>query len=163
MTSEPVPDSVWRNWIHFLACGLGSGAIPFAPGTMGTIAAIPLFYILAPLPGLVYILIVVALFTVGCWLCDISARDFGVHDHSGIVWDEIVGLLIAMWGLPSAWPWVVLGFVLFRIVDIWKPFPISWLDKQIGGGIGIMVDDVLAGIYALVIGHIALWLMMSTF
>lgn len=160
--AEPVPQSVWRNWIHFLACGFGFGAIPWAPGTMGTIVAIPFFYILAPLPNTIYLMLLVILFVAGCWLCEIAARDFGVHDHSGIVWDEIVGLLLALWGLPIAWPWVLLGFILFRIFDITKPFPISWLDKQIGGGLGIMLDDVLAGLYALVIGHIALWVMWGT-
>ena len=160
---EPVPQSVWRNWIHFLACGFGFGAIPWAPGTMGTIAAIPLFYLVANLSLWSYLILVVVLFTVGCWLCDITARDFGVHDHSGIVWDEIVGLLITLWGFPIAWSWVLIGFLLFRVFDIWKPFPINKLDEQLGGGVGIMVDYVLAGLYALVLGHLMLWVMRGTF
>jgi len=84
----------------------------------------------------------------GIWLCQVTSRDLGVHDHAGIVWDEIVGYLITMIAIPATWPWVVAGFVLFRLFDIIKPWPIGWADRHVHGGLGIMLDDVLAAVYA---------------
>ncbi len=142
----------WNNhWVHFLAFGLGSGASPKAPGTFGTLAAIPLYCILAQLPLWGFIGVVLISFVAGIYLCDQTSKDMGVHDHGGIVWDEFVGYWITMIALPFHWTWIIAGFVLFRIFDILKPFPISWLDKRVGGGFGIMIDDVLAGFFALVI------------
>ena len=145
------PKTVWTNWIHFLAFGFGSGAIPWAPGTMGTIIAIPLYLLFAWMPLPIYLLIVLLAFVAGIWLCEIAARDTGVHDHPGIVWDEIVGYFITMIGSPHTLKWILLGFVLFRVFDIWKPWPIKVVDKKVKGGLGIMLDDVLAAIYALII------------
>lgn len=142
------PPSVWRNPIHFAAFGFGAGAIKIAPGTCGTLVAIPLYILLQDLPLLMYISITVALFLLGIWLCQVTTRDLGVHDHAGIVWDEIVGYLITMVAAPTGWMWVVLGFALFRLFDIWKPWPINLLDRQVKGGFGVMIDDVLAGICA---------------
>ena len=147
------PPSVWRNPIHFAAFGFGAGAIKIAPGTFGTVAAIPLYILLQDLPLLMYISITAALFLLGIWLCQITTRDLGVHDHSGIVWDEIVGYLITMAAAPSGGLWIVLGFVLFRLFDIWKPWPINLLDQHVKGGFGVMIDDVMAGVYA--------WLVMQ--
>lgn len=142
----------WNNhWVHFLAFGLGSGAAPKAPGTFGTIAAIPLFLLLAQLPLWAYIVVLVASFALGVYLCEQTSKDMGVHDHGGIVWDEFVGFWIAMTALPFHWAWILAGFLLFRLFDILKPWPISWLDKRVHGGFGIMIDDVLAGIFALVV------------
>lgn len=145
----------WSNPVHLLAFGLGSGAAPKAPGTFGTIAAIPLYLLLRDLSPLQYLLLVVVLFVLGIWLCDRTSRDLGVHDHGGIVWDEWVGLLIALWLLPPGWVWLLAGFLLFRLFDIFKPWPINWLDRRVGGGFGIMVDDLLAGLYALAILQLA--------
>ena len=119
-----VPASVWRNPIHFLAFGLGSGASPWAPGTVGTLAAIPLWYLLmmAPLP--LYLVLVAIAFVIGCWLCDRTSSDIGVHDHGGVVWDEFVGFWVTMIAIPAEPVWVVAGFVLFRLFDIIKPWPI---------------------------------------
>src|SRR5690606_36730218 len=142
------PASVFRNPVHFLAFGLGSGAAPVAPGTFGTLAAIPLYLLLDLLPLSWYLLALVLGFALGIWLCERTSRDLGVHDHGGIVWDEFVGFWLTMLAAPSGWQWIVAGFVLFRVFDIWKPFPISWLDRHVKGGLGIMVDDVVAGIYA---------------
>ena len=147
------PPSVWRNPIHFAAFGFGAGAIKVAPGTCGTLVAIPLYILLQDLPLLMYIFITAALFLLGVWLCQITTRDLGVHDHSGIVWDEIVGYLITMAAAPAGWLWLVLGFALFRLFDIWKPWPINLLDRHVKGGFGVMIDDVMAGIYA--------WLVMQ--
>lgn len=143
-----VPDSVWRKPLHFLAFGCGAGAIPVAPGTFGTLVAIPLYLLLQHLPLLAYLGVVLLMTVVGIWLCDRTAAEIGVHDHSGIVWDEIVGYLLTMIAAPPGWLAVVLGFVLFRLFDIVKPWPIRQADRRVGGGFGIMLDDVLAAIYA---------------
>jgi phosphatidylglycerophosphatase A len=96
-------------------------------------------------------------FAIGVWLCHGTARDLGLADHPGIVWDEIVGYLITMTAAPAGWTWIVLGFVLFRLFDIWKPWPISWLDRNIKGGLGIMLDDALAGTYACLVLQLIAW------
>ncbi|MBR9865912.1 MAG: phosphatidylglycerophosphatase A [Oceanospirillales bacterium] len=144
------PASVWRNPVHFLAFGLGSGASPWAPGTAGTIAAIPLFLLIQPLSLAWYASVLVITFVLGIYLCGKTSEDMGVHDHGGIVWDEFVGYWITMFAAPPGWLWIVIGFVLFRLFDIIKPWPISWADKKVAGGLGIMLDDVLAGLMALV-------------
>ena len=149
---------VLRNPRHWLAFGLGSGLARFAPGTFGTLVAIPLYLLLAHLPPLPYALAVVAAFGAGVWLCETVSRDLGVHDHGGIVWDEFVGMWITLMALPTLdWQWVAAGFVIFRIFDMWKPWPIRWFDRNIHGGMGIMVDDIVAGVISAgvlyVIGH----------
>jgi phosphatidylglycerophosphatase A len=148
MTRASAPASVFRNPIHFLAFGFGSGAAPFAPGTFGTLAAVPLYLLFAQLPMGWYLLLLIATFGIGIYLCERTANDLGVHDHGGIVWDEFVGYWITMVAAPPEWWWLVVGFVLFRFFDILKPFPISWLDKHIHGGLGIMLDDAVAGTFA---------------
>ena len=137
-----------RSPILLLAFGFGSGLSPKAPGTMGTLAAIPLWYLLAQLSQPAYILVVALCAIVGIFICGSAADRLGVHDHGGIVWDEIVGFWITMTFLPATYVYALLGFVLFRLFDILKPWPISWLDKNIGGGLGIMIDDVVAGLAA---------------
>lgn len=142
----------WHNhWVHFLAFGFGSGAAPKAPGTFGTLAAIPVFLLLAYLPLWAYLVVLVLAFALGVYLCGQASKDMGVHDHGGIVWDEFVGFWITMIALPVHWAWIIAGFVLFRFFDIIKPWPIGWLDKRVHGGLGIMIDDVIAGIFALAI------------
>ncbi len=143
------PASIWRNPIHFLAFGFGSGAAPKAPGTFGTLAAIPLWLLFADLPILSYIAVIVVTSLVGIWLCGQTSKDLGVHDHGGIVWDEFVGLWITYIALPEGWLWVLFGFLLFRLFDIWKPWPIGWADSKVSGGLGIMLDDIFAGFMAL--------------
>ena len=139
---------VWTNFNHFLAFGFGSGLSPYAPGTMGTIVAIPIYLLMASnLSEFSYMLLTLIFLFYGIWACQKVSNDLKVHDFSGIVWDEIVGYLIAMAFLPMAWDFVILGFILFRFFDIVKPWPIKWLDKQVDGGLGIMIDDVLAGIF----------------
>ena len=139
---------VLHSPVLWLAFGFGSGLSPKAPGTMGTLAAIPLYLLLAKLPLMGYALVVLVSFIVGCWLCGEAAKRLGVHDFGGIVWDEFVGYWITMFAAPAGWLWVAVGFVLFRVFDIWKPWPIRIADQQVHGGLGIMLDDVLAGIYA---------------
>jgi len=142
------PASVLRKPVHLLAFGFGSGLAPKAPGTFGTLAAVPLYLLLNQLPLGAYALALIVLFGFGIWICDKTAKDLGVHDHGGIVWDEFVGYWITMLAAPPQWWWIVVGFVLFRFFDIVKPFPISWLDKRVHGGIGIMLDDAVAGSFA---------------
>jgi phosphatidylglycerophosphatase A len=142
------PASVFRNPVHFLAFGLGSGAAPVAPGTFGTLAAVPLYLLLTQLPLPLYLLAVVLAFGLGIWLCERTSRDLGVHDHGGIVWDEFVGFWLTMVAAPEGWQWLLAGFLLFRLFDILKPFPISYLDRHIHGGLGIMLDDAVAGSFA---------------
>jgi phosphatidylglycerophosphatase A len=145
---EKAPASIWRNPIHFLAFGFGSGAMPVAPGTFGTLAALPIYWFMQPLSLWAYLAVVLAVCVVGVWLCDVTSRDLGVHDHGGIVWDEIAGYLITMIAAPAGWQWMLVGFVLFRIFDILKPWPIGWVDRRVHGGLGIMLDDVLAAVFA---------------
>ena len=142
------PSSVWRNPIHFFAYGFGSGAVPKAPGTAGTLVAVIMYLLLPQISPLIYVSLLLISFVFGVWICGKTAQDIGIKDPSGIVWDEFVGYWITMFMAPSGWIWVIIGFVLFRLLDIVKPWPIKWADKQIGGGIGIMLDDVLAGIMA---------------
>ncbi|MDC0598590.1 phosphatidylglycerophosphatase A [Gammaproteobacteria bacterium] len=145
---DKAPNTVFRNPIHFLAFGFGSGLSPVAPGTVGTLVAVPLYLLLDLLPLSYYLLALLLSTALGIYLCDKTARDIGVHDHGGIVWDEFVGYWITMLVAPAGWLWILLGFILFRFFDIIKPFPIGWLDKKIGGGMGIMIDDVVAGSFA---------------
>lgn len=156
--AETTPRSVWRNPVHFIAFGFGSGAAPKAPGTFGTLAALPLWWLLSQLSFDAYLLVVLVAFIVGIWLCQKTSDDIGVHDHGGIVWDEFVGLWIALIAVPSHWFWVLLGFVLFRLFDIWKPWPIRQIDRRVEGGLGIMLDDVIAGVYALLVLQLLIFL-----
>ena len=138
------------NPIHFLALGFGSGKAAKAPGTFGTLAAVPLVLLMQQLSLMPYLLITVLSMLAGFYICDKAAKDMGVHDHGAIVWDEVVGLMITMIAAPVGFVWLLLGFVLFRFFDIIKPWPIRWLDAKVHGGFGIMICDVLAGIFALI-------------
>ncbi len=138
-----------RDPLHWLALGFGSGCIPVAPGTAGTAAAIPLYLLLADLPVLLYLGVVLLVFLVGIYLCAHVTRKLGVHDHGAIVWDEIAGYLLTMTAAPQGWQWILTGFLLFRLFDIVKPWPVNIADRRVGGGLGIMLDDILAAIYAL--------------
>ena len=140
--------AILANPIHLLAFGFGAGLSPKAPGTMGTIVAVLIYLLLPSMPPIIYAGLVLLSFVFGIWICAKTAEDLGVHDHGGIVWDEFVGYWITMFMAPSGLFWVLLGFVLFRLLDIFKPWPIKWADKELAGGLGIMLDDVLAGIMA---------------
>ena len=154
------PPSIFKNPVHFLAFGFGAGLAPKAPGTAGTLVAVPLYLVLIlGLNVYAYLGVIIAAFILGIYLCGRTASDLGVHDHGGIVWDEFVGFWITMIAAPVGWIWVLVGFVLFRFFDIIKPWPISWIDKKISGGLGIMLDDVIAGVMAaLVLQGLAWWL-----
>ena len=149
----PISPLLLKNPVHFLSLGFGSGLMPKAPGTFGTLAAIPVYLLMANFSVLIYSIISVVLFLLGIYLCQKTTDELKVHDHSGIVFDEIVGFLITMIAVPLTWQWIVAGFILFRLFDILKPWPISWLDRKVHGGLGIMLDDVLAGVFALASLH----------
>ncbi len=134
-----------------LAFGFGAGAIPYAPGTWGTLAALPFCFMLESLSAAQYAVFIAAAFAFGVWLCQLTGGNLGVADHPGMVWDEMVGYWIAVAALPPQWTWWLAAFVLFRIFDIWKPWPISELDRRVHGGVGVMLDDAVAGLFAGVI------------
>ena len=148
-----IPIKMLKNPVHFLSLGFGSGLAPYAPGTFGTLAAIPLYLVLQPLSLTVYLIVTLFCILIGIYLCGKTAEALGVHDHGGIVWDEIAGYLITMIAVPFDWVWVIVGFLLFRFFDILKPWPIKWIDAKVSGGWGIMLDDVLAGIFSLIVLH----------
>jgi len=135
----------WRRLHHWLAYGFGAGLLPRAPGTAGTIAAIPLYLLMRPLPLLWYLGLLTLMFLIGIWVCDRTAHELGAHDPSAIVWDEVLGFLLAMTAAPPGWRWLLAGFILFRLFDIIKPWPIRVVDQRVQGGLGIMLDDLLAG------------------
>lgn len=134
--------------VLFLAFGFGSGLAKKAPGTCGTVAAIPVYYLFAQTNSLIYGILTIIATVAGIWICDVAAKKLDEHDFGGIVWDEVAGYLITMWFVPFSWQAMLAGFILFRIFDILKPWPIKWIDKQVHGGLGIMLDDVLAAVFA---------------
>ncbi len=156
--ARPPAQLIMSTTEHFVAFGFGAGLSPWAPGTVGTLVAIPIFLAMSFMSPAVYAIAVAVLFVFGCWVCGESARLLGVHDYGGIVFDEIVGYLIAAAPLVMIAPdstlecavGIAAAFVLFRVFDILKPWPIRWLDRRIHGGFGIMIDDVLAGVLAAV-------------
>tara|TARA_B100000768_G_C11186616_1_gene335366 strand:+ start:220 stop:708 length:489 start_codon:yes stop_codon:yes gene_type:complete len=145
--------------VCFIGLGFGSGLAPIAPGTFGTLAAIPIYLLMQNLSLVTYLILTLVGFTLGVWICEQSAEWLGREDPGAVVWDEIVGYLITMIAAPTGWLWILTGFVLFRFFDIVKPWPISIADKEIHGGLGIMVDDVIAGIFACILIQFAYYLL----
>lgn len=141
---------IWRDPIHFITCGFGVGALPMA-GTWGTLIGVFIAWLMHSLSLSSYIIIVVILNIAGIFLCDKVNKDLGTDDHPAAVWDEIASFPIVMIAVPFTWYYVIIGFLLFRFFDIIKPFPISWIDKHIHGGIGIMLDDIAAALASLMI------------
>ncbi|MCF6251104.1 MAG: phosphatidylglycerophosphatase A [Methylococcaceae bacterium] len=142
---------IMSNPVLFLAFGFGSGLVKKMPGTIGTIAAIPVYLLFIQTDAWLYSVLTALVVITGFWICGNAAKLLGEHDFGGIVWDEVAGFLITMWLVPFSWTSVLIGFILFRFFDILKPWPIKWVDQQVGGGLGIMLDDVLAGGMAAVI------------
>jgi phosphatidylglycerophosphatase A len=145
--AHPVaPAIVFGSPVHLLAFGLGLGLAPVAPGTFGTLLGIPVALGLARLGSAGAMVATAVVFGFGVWLCERSARSLGVHDHPGIVWDEVTGYAIAVLFLPETWPWWLAAFLLFRVLDIVKPWPIREIDHSLRGGLGTMLDDAVAGL-----------------
>ncbi len=138
---------------YLLALGFGSGLSPKAPGTVGSALALLLYIPLSSLGPLAFLAVVVVTVIGGVFLCDWVARDMNIKDPGAIVIDEFAGMWIALLWLPASspggWFWLTVGFVLFRLFDILKPWPISWCDRSLDGGLGIMLDDVVAGLLTL--------------
>ncbi len=143
-----------KNPWHFIAVGFGSGLSKKAPGTVGSLAAIPLCALLMQFPIFLEIVFILFSFYIGTKACQKAEDAMGMHDHGGIVIDEFVGMFISILFLPKTIMSLILAFILFRIFDILKPFPIGYVDKRVSGGFGIMIDDVIAGIFALISAHI---------
>lgn len=141
------PRTLLQSPACFLALGGGMGLAPRAPGTFGTLVGIPLLFLMPQHVGL-NLLVIGLLFAVGVWCCDVCAKELGVHDHPGIVWDEVVGYLLVMVAVPRTFVFVVIGFIVFRFFDILKPWPIRVVDHNVHGGIGIMLDDIVAAVFA---------------
>jgi len=156
-----LPRPSLRDPVQLLAFGFGSGPAPRAPGTFGTLAALPIYFLFCEQPLWIYGLIVLLAAIAGVWICDRASVALKVHDHPGIVWDEFVGLWIALWAVPVEPLWLLLGFSVFRFFDIAKPWPIGWLDRHARGGFGIMIDDVAAGLMACAVLHLTLLLSLS--
>ncbi|MDA9557918.1 phosphatidylglycerophosphatase A, partial [Vibrio sp.] len=149
--SNPLSLLSLKNIWHLLATGFGSGFSPLIPGTIGTLASVPFYFLLVQLPLWLYITAIIAASVIGINICQIACDDMKVHDHGAIVWDEFVGFWITMLIVPifklSPYDWNILitGFILFRFFDMVKPWPISWLDQRVHGGFGVMLDDIVAG------------------
>lgn len=133
---------------HFFALGFGSGLAPKAPGTFGTLAGLPLFWLISSYALHTQLLIITALFLIGIYFCDKTGKDLGVADHGAIVWDEIVAMMLVLTITPLHWFAWLIAFALFRLFDIWKPYPICYADTKLKNGFGVMLDDLLAAIYA---------------
>ena len=162
MNKEPdnLARAVMTDPVNFLAFGFGTGLAPFAPGTFGSIPGLVLFWLTMDFGLYVQLGIAASMTLAGIWICGESARRIGVHDHGGIVWDEIVGMYITLMVAPVSIVGFVLAFVLFRVMDIVKPWPIRDLDHSIHGGLGIMLDDLVAALYAALLLGLYGWLMI---
>ena len=134
---------------HFFALGFGSGLAPKAPGTFGTLVGLPLFWLISNYGLNLQLLIITALFLIGIYFCDATSKALGVSDHGSIVWDEIVAMMLVLTFAPKNWAGWIVAFVLFRLFDIWKPFPIRQFDATLKNGFGVMFDDLLAALYAI--------------
>ena len=156
MVNSIPPSMLIKHPVLLLATGFGSGLLPKAPGTFGTLVAIPLYVMISEFGMATYWVTFMSLFLIGLLICKKASEVLNVHDHPSIVWDEIVGYLITMYSLPQNWTLVIAGFILFRIFDILKPWPIRMIDKTVKGGLGIMLDDVIAGAAANIVLQIGI-------
>lgn len=146
-----------RHPAGWIASGAGVGLAPFAAGTFGSVAALLPWYWLRDLPPPFYLLALLGAFGLGVWAANWVIRAIRLQDPSVVVWDEFIGLWIALFLAPVGWPWIVVGFVLFRVFDILKPWPVSWADDHVEGGFGAMLDDALAGLYAWIVLQSLAW------
>ena len=156
---ESLASTVMKDPVHILAFGFGTGLAPFAPGTFGSLPGVLLFWLTMDYGLYVQLGVAAAMTLAGIWICGESARKIGVHDHGGIVWDEIVGMYVTLLAAPISVVGWVLAFVFFRVMDIVKPWPIRDLDHRIEGGLGIMLDDLAAALYAAILLVLYGWFM----
>lgn len=159
MSDVKVPIKFLADPGHFLALGCGSGLIKQAPGSWGSLLGLLFWWALfANTNLLAYLVVILVAAGFGVWACERTARALGEEDHSAIVWDEFVGIWIACFALPAGWLWVFVAFGLFRLFDILKPWPVGWCDRQVKGGLGVMLDDIVAGGLALAVIQLAAWI-----
>lgn len=150
---------VLRDPVLLVAFGFGTGLAPKAPGTVGSLPGVLLAWATLPMPMIWKVALGIALFVAGIRLCGTAGRRTGVHDHPGIVWDEIVAMYMVLLALPASVGFWIAGFLLFRLFDIWKPWPIRDLDHRLRGGLGTMLDDMFAALYAASLLGFGRWLM----
>lgn len=146
------PDSAFirRHPAYFIAFGGGAGLSPVAPGTAGTLAAFPLFWLFNHLlDPIAFLLLIDVLFIVGIWACGVTGKALTDHDHGGMVWDEITAFLLVLLFTPDTLMWQAFAFLLFRLFDIIKPPPIRYYESKLQGGFGVMLDDLLAAFFTL--------------
>jgi phosphatidylglycerophosphatase A len=148
---------------HFFAMGFGSGLVAKAPGTFGTLVGLPIYLLICGQALQLQLVIISALFIIGIYFCHKTGQDLGVADHGSMVWDEIVAIMLVLTFTPNGWVWWLLAFGLFRLFDIWKPFPIRHFDLNIKGGFGVMFDDLLAAVYAIIAIKAILWMLSQSY
>jgi phosphatidylglycerophosphatase A len=155
----PIPPQVWSNPLYFIAFGFGTGVVPFAPGTVGTLGAALIYILIQPLPLITYLIFVTLFILVSIWVSEKVSKQINVHDHPGMCIDEFAGFFVTMIHAPHGLGWVLYGFILFRLFDIWKPWPINIIDERVHGGFGMILDDIVAGLFAcFIIQLTAIWL-----
>ncbi|MGH8662367.1 MAG: phosphatidylglycerophosphatase A family protein [Burkholderiales bacterium] len=160
MNSELVLRPSWRFLVshpaHFISFGFGAGLAPVAPGTLGTLLALPVYWLIAPrLEPADFLLVLAVLFFLGVWACEVTGRAIGVHDHGGMVWDETVAFLLVLFFVPATLAWQAAAFLLFRLLDILKPQPIRYYERTFRNGFGVMLDDFVAAFYTLIVLAVA--------
>ena len=159
MPNRPDFKFLFQHPANFMALGFGSGLSPKAPGTFGTLVGLPLYWLVSSYSVYIQLIVISAAFIIGIYFCDVAGKLIGVSDHGSIVWDEIVAMMLVLTITPNHWMWWVVAFILFRLFDIWKPFPISQFDARLKGGFGVMFDDLLAAVYAMITIKVALWIL----
>jgi phosphatidylglycerophosphatase A len=164
MSTDLVRRPSWRfvasHPAHFIALGFGAGLAPVAPGTWGTLLALPVYWLVTPLLDPIgYLLMVAVLFLLGIWACEVTGRALGASDHGGMVWDETVAFLLVLFFVPATLPWQAGAFLLFRLLDILKPPPIRYYERTFRNGFGVMLDDLVAALYTLIVFAVALTLL----
>jgi phosphatidylglycerophosphatase A len=148
---RPRPAFAFSHPAHAIAFGFGAGLAPFAPGTAGSALGWAIGWALGPLHAGIWFFMILILFALGVWACEVTGRNLGVADHGGMVWDEAVAFLLVLSIVPRELAWQAAGFALFRLFDIAKPPPIRSLERRFGGGFGVMFDDIVAAAYTLLV------------
>jgi len=164
LNSDLIPRPSWRFLLshpaHLVAFGFGAGLVPVAPGTWGTLLALPIFLLVSPrLEPVEFLLMLAVLFALGVWACEVTGRAIGAADHGGMVWDETVAFLLVLFFVPVTLPWQAVAFLLFRLFDILKPPPIRYYERTFKNGFGVMLDDLIAAAYALLVLAVATTIM----
>lgn len=162
MEKLPNRQFLFKHPAHFLALGFGTGLAPIAPGTVGTVIALPMYWLISGYALTAQLAMIAFAFLVGIYFCEVAGKAIGVSDHSSIVWDEIAAMMLVLTITPMQLEWWLAAFLLFRLFDILKPYPINICDEKIKGGFGVMFDDLLAAIYAIIALKALLWITTQT-